>query len=485
MKGGRFEIALAARDLLARGLLAGVRLPGGQEVSPDEIAGGALGQAGFFVGAGLDNRHLQPRQLFVALAGERADGRRFAPRALAAGHWVLTRPVDGEDSLGTEDHRAGVILAHDPEAALMALAAAWRDRWPGHLVGVTGSNGKTTTKDLLRALLAAQAPCLATRGNMNSRLGMPVTLLELRPEHHFAVVEMGASAVGHIAALARVARPEVGVITNAGQAHLEEFGSLDGVVQGKGEMLDGLPPTGRAVLNADSPGYRRWLQRCPCPVLSHGQAHGDHRWIYHPDQGDQPASLEMDGQIWPVPLPGVHNAANLATALLAGRALGAPDEAMRKGLEDFRPSANRSHRLEVAGRSILDDSYNANPVSMRAAVAAARDLPTSGKLVAVLGHMAELGPDSEALHEETGQALELGREGVLLTVGPAARALAEAYTRSGGQAVLCADQDEALAWLQAHALPGDGVLVKGSRSAGLDQLVEKLPTLWDAREGEK
>jgi UDP-N-acetylmuramoyl-tripeptide--D-alanyl-D-alanine ligase len=477
-----YLLAEAVTVLQERGLLAAVRSPDGQEWAPPLQAEQLAGLGGSFTGVGFDNRTLEPGRMFVALPGEQTDGRRFAPAALQAGHWVLTRPVAGSDPLVPDGTGAGVLLSPEPETALATLASAWREAWSGTLIGVTGSNGKTTTKDMLGALLSAAGPCLVTRGNRNSKLGMPQTLLELRPEHRFAVIEMGASAVGHIAALAAIARPEVGLITNAGEAHLEEFGSLAGVIQGKGEMLDGLARTDRAVLNTESPGFDSWLQRCPCPVISFGREQGDHRWVWHPASNNQGPRLELDGQIWPMPLPGIHNAANLCMALLTARHLGLDDETLRRGLAGFRPSDNRSRLLHLSGRTVLDDSYNANPVSMRAAAASAAGLAGPGRLVAVLGHMAELGDSSEQLHEETGRALELGEGGVLLAVGPGAAGLARGFSAAGGEAHLLADRQAALDWLEGKTRPGDRVLIKGSRSAALDEIVEQLLRIWESEE---
>lgn len=470
-----YRIAEAVDVLLGQGLLTGLHLPLGQGfLAADEAAARTAGLPGEFLGAGLDNRELAPGGLFVALAGEHADGRRFAPGALAKGHWVLTRKVDGPDDLAGLQAPAGVLLSADPEAALAALAAAWRDRFDLPLVGVTGSNGKTTTKDLLTALLAAAGPVWATRGNLNNRLGLPLTLLGLRREHRFAVIEMGASAVGHIAYLASLARPTVAVITNAGQAHLAEFGSLAGVVQGKGEILDLLPATGRAILNTDSPGFAEWAERAPCPVLSFGRSEGDFLHAWNPDGGDGRPVLTMAGESWPVPLPGEHNGANLAAALAAGLALGVPPEQLRAGLASFRPSEHRSSLLDIAGRTVLDDAYNANPVSMAAAGRALARLGGRGRTLAVLGHMAELGSGSEDLHRDTGRQLAADGLDALLAVGPAAAPLAEGFAAAGGEASRCADLEEAAAWVADRSRPGDRILVKGSRSAGMEQLVPLL-----------
>ena len=479
----QFPIAAAVAALRKEGLLDGVYLPGenGLELlAADDPA--VTGAAGAFLGAGLDNRGLAADELFVALRGEKTDGRSYAPAALASGHWVLTRPVAGDDVLAGQPAATGVLLSGDPGTALGILGATWRREFDLPVAGITGTNGKTTTKDFLAALLAGAGPVHATRGNFNNRLGLPLTLLGLRGEHRFAVVEMGASAVGQIAELAAWAGPTLAVITNADRAHLAEFGSLDGVIQGKGEILENLPPDGRAVLNADSPGFADWVDRAPCPVVSFGRGEGDYLWSWLPAGQDEGPRLVLGGEIWPVPLPGAHNAANLAAAVLAARALGLSAEQMRRGLAGFRGSAHRSFVLEVGGRIILDDAYNANPASMLAAAGAVARLPETGRALAVLGHMAELGPDSEDLHRQTGRQLAAGRLDVLIAVGAEAALLAEGFAEAGGRAVSCADLAEAAGWLAEYTGPGDRILIKGSRSAGMEELIPLLEDAWEEKE---
>jgi UDP-N-acetylmuramoyl-tripeptide--D-alanyl-D-alanine ligase len=474
---GGILLATAFADLRGAGLLTGVLTGGaaGLATSPEPPEGAS------FAGAGLDSRRLAPGQLFVALRGENVDGRVFAAGAVAAGHWVLTREWDGggaEPLVGSPaPASAGVLLSRDPDAALAALAAAYRRRLTAlTVVGITGTNGKTTTKDFVRAALAGAGPVTATAGNLNNRLGVPLTLLGLDAGLRFAVIEMGASAVGDIARLAGLARPEVGIITNASPAHLAEFGSLDGIIQGKGELLDALPPDGIAVLNADSPGFDRWLARARCPVVSVGRHGGDHRWTWRAGEADGPAELVLDGRSWPVPLPGEHNAANLAAAILAARAAGADDEAIARGLAGFRGSPHRAVLLRIGGRLVLDDAYNANPGSMAAAARAVAALPGGGCAVAVLGAMAELGPDSVEIHRQTGRQVAAAGVQVLVAVGENARGLREGFDAAGGTGHYCASVEEAAALLAGITAPGDRLLVKGSRSAGMERLLALLET---------
>jgi len=431
-------------------------------------------EAGGFLGAGLDSRTLAPAELFVALAGDQVDGRRFAADVLRAGHWILMAPGEPDLMAGlpTAGPDGGLLLSQDPVAALARLARVWRDRFALPVAGVTGTNGKTTTKDLLRAALSGGGPVHATAGNLNNHLGLPMTLLGLRSTHAGAVIEMGASAVGEINFLAGLARPTVGVITNAAPAHLAEFGSLDGIIQGKGELLDHLPVDGTAILNSDSPGFVAWRDRAPCPVVTWGTQNADHIWSWR--AGPSGGRLTLDGDDWPVPLPGRHNGANLAAALLAARAMGRTDAEIRAGLNTFSGSDHRGVLLTAGHWTLLDDSYNANPRSMAVAAAAVADLPGNRKVAAVLGHMAEMGPDSEAHHLAVGGSVADTGVDVLLAVGETAAPLAQGFLNRGKPAHLFADVAAAADWLLAHAADFDRVLIKGSRSAAMETILPLL-----------
>jgi UDP-N-acetylmuramoyl-tripeptide--D-alanyl-D-alanine ligase len=477
MPEARYPLAEAAADLAAAGLLARA-LVASQGIwrltAPAQLRGG-------FAGAVLDSRLATEGRLFVALKGERADGRDFVAAALAAGACALTDtrgPADTDPLLRAPAPPTGVVLLSDrPHAAFAVLAARWRARWPVPLIGITGTNGKTTTKDFTAACLAAVGPVLATARNLNNELGVPQTLLDLQPHHRAAVVEMGASAVGDIATLAALVQPRVGVITNAAPAHLERFGSLAGVVQGKGELLDALPNDGVAILNHDSVGFDAWLARARCRVVSFGTTGGDHRWAWRPGEGDPAGWLDLDGAAWPVPLPGRHNAANLAAAVLAARAFGLTDDEIRRGLASFHSSPHRGVVLRLGGRIILDDCYNANPVSLAAAAEALLAL-AGGATWAVVGGMGELGPDSEALHEVAGRRLaELGIAR-LVAVGENARPLARGFDAAGGRVEYCATHAQAAQRLAERSAVGDRILVKGSRSMAMERVLEELGKLW-------
>jgi len=478
----RYSAAQAVADLAAAGLLDGIVVPGPSGPGyhgPNNLTAQPVGG---FTGADLDSRTLAPDQLFVAFKGEKVDARDFIPSALEAGHWVLADHSDREPGLDLPVARemptgTGILLTRDPTAALACLAAVWRSRLDLRVAGVTGTNGKTTTKDLLAAMLRAVGPTWATAGNYNNRLGLPLTLLGLTTEHRFAVIEMGASAVGDIARLAPLAAPQTGVITNAAPAHLAEFGSLEDVIQGKGELLDALPETGCAVLNADSPGFTAWRDRAPCQVVTFGRTEADHIWNWRSGENDGRPEIELDSQPWPVPLPGEHNGANLAAAVLAARSFGLTDDLIRAGLAGFAGSPHRGILLEIGGRIVLDDSYNANPVSMEAAGRALGRLSATGRTVAVLGAMAELGPDSVKLHEQTGRELANGPVDLLIAVGKNAHPLRVGFDAGGGVSHYCADLEEAARLAALHTRAGDRLLIKGSRSAAMEDI---LPLLAEA-----
>ncbi len=473
MAESTFSLARAAAVLRDAGLAKAVliRRDGDwrRAGKDDDLAGAA------FAGATLDSRAVAGGELFVALRGEKTDGRVHAPAALAAGAGaVLTRPWDGpgpDPLLAAEAAAgAGLLVCPDPTTALQCLAGAWRSLQPAGVIGITGTNGKTTTKDLLAAMLAGAGPVCATAGNLNNDLGLPLTLLGLRPEHRYAVAEMGASAPGDIARLAPLAAPGVGVITNAAPAHLAGFGSLETVVAAKGELLDVLPAGGTAVLNADSPGFAAWAERAPCPVVSWGREAGDHRWSWRPAADPARGELELDGRRYVVPLPGPHNAANLVAALLAARACGVAEKDLDLGFDGFTGSPHRGRVLRRAGVILLDDCYNANPESMVHAARALASLAGEGRRIGVLGLMGELGPDSEDIHRRTGADLRTAGLDIVIAVG-GARPLAAGFAAAGGEAETVDDHEAAAARLASLLRRGDRVLLKGSRCAAIERVL--------------
>jgi UDP-N-acetylmuramoyl-tripeptide--D-alanyl-D-alanine ligase len=417
----------------------------------------------------IDSRAVAAGDLFVALRGERFDAHAFVEQARAAGavaalvsEWVpATLPQ---------------LRVHDTLAGLQRFAAAWRTRFDAPVVAVTGSNGKTTTKQLLAAVFAARGPVLATRGNLNNHIGVPLTLLGLREVHRTAVIEMGANHLHEIALLTRLTRPDVGVVTQAGSAHLEGFGSHENIARGKGELFAGLEG-GVAVINADDVYAPLWRGLAPraAHLMFGFSAHADvsaHNVEPLDDGSGSRFVLRTPGGSADVqlPLPGRHNIMNALAAAGCAVALGMDAEVIAHGLASVEPPRGRLSWLRTPqGARVLDDSYNANPDSLRAGLellAAQR-----GRRTLVLGDMAELGPEAADLHREVGRlAQRLGIER-LHALGPLAAQAAMAFGR-GAEAH--ENLDALLQALRGETDADCVLLVKGSRSARMERVVDAL-----------
>jgi UDP-N-acetylmuramoyl-tripeptide--D-alanyl-D-alanine ligase len=449
------------------------------------LAGGRLqGEDAVFDSISIDTRSLQRGALFVALQGPNFDGNDFLAEARTRGAVaaMVNRPVS--DALP-------VIEVEDSRLALGRFAAAWRARHDIPVVAVTGSNGKTTVKEMIAAILAQRGAVLATQGNLNNDIGVPLTLLRLRNEHRYAVIEMGANHAGEIAYVAHLARPTVAVITNAGRAHLEGFGSLEGVARAKGELYQALDDTGIAVLNTDDRfadlwreliGTRRTLsfgmkQSADVTVLpgTEQMEVGDSlttRFSLHAPHGDIPVHM---------PLCGRHNVLNACAAAAATLALGATPQDIARGLAGLQTVKGRLQlRRAAAGLHILDDTYNANPASLRAALQVLAMAP--GKKILALGDMGELGAGAEVMHGEMGEEARASGVEKLFTVGMLTRFTAERFGSGAQHFTSQADLIAALAKLLNDTAVGPvTLLVKGSRRMQMERVVEALLAACDAK----
>ncbi len=438
------------------------------------IAGELHGSDTEIAGVSIDTRTLKAGDLFIAIVGHRFDGHDFVDQAAMNGACaaIVERKVDSS---------IPQITVADARMALGKLGAAWRQACTARIVGLTGSNGKTTVKEMIAAILGDGDPVLSTRGNLNNDLGVPLTLLGLKPEHRYAVIEMGANHPGEIAYVAGLTRPNVALITNAGTAHLEGFGSREGVARAKGEIIASLDQDGVAILNADDPFIGLWRELAGVRrVISFGfGTDADVRGLEGSvqsrcsEQGFQTRflceHLGVSHEIL-LPLAGRHNIANALAAAAASLALGLNFAQIARGLSRLSPVPGRIQPERAGnGALLINDTYNANPSSFAAALDVLLEMP--GEPWVVLGAFGELGETSSELHSELGRQARSRGVVRLLATGPNAEKAVEAF---GDGARFFSHQEELIEQLKKE-LPGNAaLLVKGSRSQRMERVIEAL-----------
>jgi UDP-N-acetylmuramoyl-tripeptide--D-alanyl-D-alanine ligase len=433
-------------------------------------------------GVSIDSRTVSPGDLFVALPGEHGDGHRFIADALGRGAAGALVRREGEGSA----HPTGgaLIEVDDPARALLDLARDERDAMTATVVGITGSTGKTCTKDLTAAVLQRKFRIVASPASFNNEIGLPLTILSAARDTEAVVCEMGARGGGHIRMLCRVSRPAIGVVTNVGVAHMELFGSPEALREAKAELPESLEPSGTAVLNADDPVVRTYTRRTRARVLLFGRgADADVRAeqvAVDPRTGRASFRLVSPAGVARVSLPvaGEHMVPDALAAAAVGLALEVPIEEITGGLAGARITGGRMELLETPeGLRVVNDAYNANPASMAAALKAASWMAGGARCIAVLGPMAELGPVSAAEHDRVGRLLARLRIDVLITVGTEARLIASGAEREEMELeriVRCDDVSQAVAAVRSLATAGDLILVKASRVARLERVAEAL-----------
>ncbi|KIH77945.1 UDP-N-acetylmuramoyl-tripeptide--D-alanyl-D-alanine ligase [Geoalkalibacter ferrihydriticus] len=449
------------------------------------ITGGTLSPAGArgeAEGVSTDSRSIDPGTLFVPLRGDRFDGHDFLVQAARRGAAACL----------SEEIVAGfpipVVHVGDTLRALGDLAAAWRQGFEGPLVAVTGSSGKTTTKEMLACILEQTGVGLKTEGNFNNLIGVPLTLFKLEPQHRWAVIEMGMSARGEIARLSEIARPRIGVITNIGPAHLETLQGVEGVARAKGELFASLPAGGTAIVNADDPRTRELPVANGVKRLLFGECeraqvrardiriHG-HEAVFKLCLGEQEILVRLR-------VPGRHNVHNALAAAAAASSLGVDPATIARGLGRYRPIAGRLNLANLPGGALLiDDSYNANPLSVKAALATLDEMPGGGRRIAVLGDMLELGQEAARLHREIG-AEAARRCDLLIALGRMAQEIAEGARAAGmaeGRVWVARDHQEIATRLRNVLTRGDRLLVKGSRGMKMEKICTLLQERQDFR----
>lgn len=422
-----------------------------------------------------DTRSLVAGDWFVALPGKAHDGHGYLVEAVRKGAagCLVSRDFVSEEELD----RVPVLRVKDTIRALGDLARVHRSSLDARVVAVTGSNGKTTTKDMLAHVLGKGAALLRSEKSFNNAIGLPLTLLRGRPEHAFAILELGTSGPGEIAYLAGIARPHVGVITTVSETHLEGLKTVEGVARAKSELLDEIDAHGVAVLNQDNEMTRAMARRCPRRAVTFGlYREADVRG----EELESDASairFRVKGTRFELPILGPWNVYNaLATAAVA-TTLGLDLEMVASRLADFRLPPMRMERSEARGVVLVNDAYNANPRSVLLALDEFDAMPTSGRKILIFGDMGELGPGSPGFHKKVGERAARLRLGAFIAVGPHARLAAETVERRHGkdvQVIVCANSEEAGEALLGFARTGDLVLLKGSRAQALEKAAERF-----------
>lgn len=428
-----------------------------------------------FSGVAIDTRKVRQGDLFIALRGERFDGHDFIPQALENGAKgvIISHSVNS-----FSDGNLAVIKVDDTLKALQDLASFHRQRYNIPIIAVTGSNGKTTTKDMIAAVLASRFNVLKTEANFNNEIGLPLTLLNLNETHDVGIVEMGMRGLGQIKELADIALPNIGVVTNVGETHIELLRSVDNIAKAKSELVESLPKEGMVILNGDNEHVRAMGGKTPARILLYGIEEGcDVQGVDISTDGiGMTVGIKYLGQVNKlfIPTVGRHNVYNALAAVSVGLGLGMSIDEIGEGLKNFVASGMRL-AIETKGEyTVINDAYNASPLSMTAAIDTLVEI-ARGRKVVVLGDMLELGHVAIEAHKRIGRKVGLSGVDIVVTVGEMAAFIAQEAQRSGvGVSLACKNHEEAANALKEYLLPGDTILIKGSRGMKMEQILDVL-----------
>ncbi|HEV2350026.1 MAG TPA: UDP-N-acetylmuramoyl-tripeptide--D-alanyl-D-alanine ligase [Terriglobia bacterium] len=456
------------------------------QMSLEEVAailGSSAGEGGRVAGGcSIDSRTVQPGELFFAIRGPRLDGHAYVAQALARG--AVGAIVEKRSIVSLPPALcSSLIVVADTTAALQKLALAVRRKWGGRLVAITGSAGKTTTKEMTAALLSQRFSVLKSPGNLNNDYGLPLALLQLEPSHQVAVVELAMSAPGEIASLSQIAEPQVGVVTNVAPAHLQFFDSVESIAAAKRELIENLPGDGIAVLNHDDPRVRRFGEGFGGRVVTFGLEPGAViRGVDLQQNGERGTNFKVEAKgiktEFKLNLPGRHNVKNALAAIATSSLFDIPLPALQEGLARLQTLHQRSEVLTLAGGiTVLNDSYNSNPLALEMMLDTLAAWPTVGRRIVVAGEMLELGPASKELHREAGRRCMKSKVEWLLTVQGDAQFMLEGALEAGLPAHrgrFFSTSEEAGNYCLSLGRKGDVILVKGSRGVHLEKVIRLL-----------
>jgi UDP-N-acetylmuramoyl-tripeptide--D-alanyl-D-alanine ligase len=460
------------------------------ELSCSDIKGKIACDSGLnFNSLSIDSRNIQPGDLYVAIRGERFDGHDFVKEAVQKGAiaCVVEHKLEDINQISTEKKQQIVqIIVKDCKQALGKIASLWREKHPVLLIAITGSCGKTTLKEMIVSILENKFPkqLLSTRGNLNNEFGVPLTLMKLNKQHKVAIIEMGANHLQEIAYLSEIAKPDIAIVTNAGNAHVEGFGSLDGVAKAKGEIYSSLSEQGYAVINNDDAYAPYWKS------LINNRAEQLTTFAIENEADITTQKINTDQNTWMIktprgdfnlnlPVPGKHNVLNALAAIATCQIINVKNEHIKKGLEQF---INISGRLEISNKqkyfTLINDSYNANPESVRAAIDVLASYQNGLKTILILGDMGELGKEEKKLHQQIGEYAAQKKISTLYAVGELSRNSVDGFNQYNNKQPIRQQHFDSVSSLMEQIksidLNGAVVLVKGSRKMAMENVVEAL-----------
>ena len=450
------------------------------------VVGGKLLQgsaAKAFRGVSINSRTIEKEELFVCIQGENFDGHNFLGEAInkGAAGIILSDPVHLSGNMISGGNSPFVIQSQNTLRALQDLAGYQRTRFPFQVVAVTGTNGKSTTKEMIASIIETKYKTLKTQGNLNNHIGLPLTLLARKPEHEVGVLEMGMSAAGEIKRLAEIAKPDIGVITNISVGHLDQLKTIKDVQAAKGELFDAITKEGTAIVNADDPLVLELAKSLRVKKITYGieqssdvqasniQNEGSSGFTFTAKVFNQTISVNLS-QI------GYCNIYNALAALATGHSLGISGKDMSRGLENYQQIPQRNEQIHYEGVTLINDAYNANPQSMREALKTLSEFNTQGKRFLIIGDMLELGPLSESAHHELGQEIILSNVDHLVTVGPLASLVAESAKKNPRHPLQIGKFNthaEAVSYLLRNVEKGDCLLIKGSRGTKMENIIQE------------
>jgi UDP-N-acetylmuramoyl-tripeptide--D-alanyl-D-alanine ligase len=451
-----------------------------------DVVGGKLLQGSMdkvFKGVSINSRTVEEEELFVCIQGEKFDGHNFLREAIKKGAAgvILSNSSYLSESITSEGVSPFVIQSQNTLRALQDLASYQRTRFPFHVVAVTGTNGKSTTKEMISSIIETKFKMLKTQGNLNNHIGLPLTLLKRKPEQEIGVLEMGMSAAGEIKRLTEIARPDIGIITNISAGHLEQLKTVKDVQAAKGELFDSLCEKGTAIVNTDDPLVLELANSLHTKKITFGierpadvqasniQNKGSRGFTFTAKILNQTISVNLS-QI------GYYNIYNALAALATGHSLGISGEDMSRGLENYQQIPQRNEQIRYEGVTLINDAYNANPQSMRAAIKTLSEFDTQGKRFLVIGDMLELGALSKSAHHELGQEITLSKVDHLVTVGSLASLAAESAKKNFRHPLQIESfktHAEAVNYLLGNINKGDCLLIKGSRGAKMENVIQQ------------